>query len=58
MSDTVRHVIKWLQILPPDAEVGVDEGGLTLIVVGDPEPYFELGGVPDEDEEDERACDV
>ena len=36
----------WLATLPDDAQVGVDEGGLNLVVFGDGEYYLELGGLP------------
>jgi len=42
---------KWISTLPGDPEIGVDEGGLCLRVVGDPDPYLEIGGIPVEDEE-------
>jgi hypothetical protein len=51
MAMPVQELKEWLNNLPPDAEVGVDEGGLCLRVVGDDETYYEVGGLP-EDEED------
>ena len=38
---------KWLKTLPVNAEVAVDEGGLTLVVIDDKETYLEVGGVPE-----------
>jgi hypothetical protein len=37
---------RWLATLPEDAEIGVDGGGLTLVVDGD-DSYLEVGGMPD-----------
>ena len=41
-----KELIRWLQTLPEDSGVAVDEGGLTLVCSGDPEAYLEVGGVP------------
>lgn len=58
MAMSVRDLKEWLDGLPSDAEVGVDEDGLCLRVVKPPEDdrfeeqaYCEVGGLP-EDEED------
>lgn len=37
------EIINWLNTLPEDASVAIDEGGLTLIEV-DGEAYLEVGG--------------
>lgn len=37
----------WLAGLPDDAHVGVNEGGLVLLVLEDPENYLEIGGMPE-----------
>ncbi len=52
---TVKEVKDWLNVMPDDSCVAVDEGGLTLVMVGNEGLYLEVGGVPDdlEDEEDE-----
>ena len=45
----------WLQSIAADEgeEVAIDEGGLTLVVVGNSGVYIEVGGEPvDEDEEE------
>lgn len=54
-----KEIMEWLQVLPDDALVAVDDGGLALLVV---EPgkgghidaqksiYLEVGGVPEEEE--------
>jgi hypothetical protein len=37
----------WLDTLPPGSQVAVDDGGLTLELVGsDGEVYIEVGGLP------------
>lgn len=45
MSMLVRDVIEWLNGQDPGHSVGVDEGGLTLLVEELPEEYLEIGGV-------------
>jgi hypothetical protein len=44
-----KEVIRWLETLT-SPYVAVDDGGLTLVPVGDPEEeghaYCEIGGVP------------
>lgn len=52
MSMPAREVLEWLENLPEDAKVGVDDGGLCLRVVGDEDNYCEIGGLPEDDEED------
>lgn len=54
MSARVDDVIEWLQGVKaacPEATVGVDEGGLCLV---SPETggEYELGGLPEDDEEE------
>ena len=49
MSMTVKDVVAWLSTLDPEDEVGVDEGGLTLQSVDQPEAYLEIGGLPEEE---------
>lgn len=67
---SAKELIEWLQTLPADADVAVDEGGLTLVHVieglppdyeaGDLEPrnvsYFEVGGIPLDEEETCSEC--
>ena len=58
MSEPVKDIMAWLATLPADARVGVDDGGLALIVDGstrDGGPYFEIGGASQYDE-DEFTC--
>lgn len=50
MAEVVNTLIKWLQTLPPDSKVFVDEDGMTLYCTND-EEYYELGGEPDGEEE-------
>lgn len=49
---STKDLIDWLQSLPPESSVGVDEGGLTLVVLDENdkvgEAYYEVGGVPEE----------
>lgn len=60
MACTVRELKEALKLLDDDDMIGVDDGGLTLVVVGDPGTFFEIGGIPldDEDEEDEEEEEV
>ncbi len=46
-----REILEWLNTLPDEAEIGIDEGGLCLQMFAD-EAYIEIGGLP-EDEGDE-----
>jgi len=50
MAMKASEVREWLDGLPKDAEVGVDDGGLCLRVVGDEETYCEVGGLPEDEE--------
>ena len=51
MSMTVGEIKEWLKVLDDCDEVGVDEGGLCLRVVGlDDTVYLEIGGIPEEEE--------
>jgi hypothetical protein len=50
MSATVAEIKEWLSEFNDDEEVGIDEGGLALCRVGDPFSYYEIGGMPEEDE--------
>ena len=48
----VSQVKDWLDKLPMDAHVAIDEGGLTLITVDDGRPgkaYLEVGGAPEDE---------
>src|SRR5262245_8971437 len=53
-----KTIVDWLRTVPDDADIAIDEGGLTLVVVND-EGWLEVGGMPDEDEdEDEPESEV
>lgn len=41
----VTELIAWLQTLPADSQVGVDDGGLTLLCDRNPDTWFEVGGM-------------
>lgn len=51
----VSELKKWLQSLPDDAVVGIDEGGLSL-ETEDGENWLEIGGLVEDDEDEERAA--
>jgi hypothetical protein len=44
---TVRDIKAWLNTLPDDDSVGVDDGGLTLVPAGQPDAWLEIGGMPE-----------
>lgn len=52
---SVQEVKDWLDTLCPDSGVGIDEGGLALVVWPDREaseatgPYLDIGGIPSDD---------
>jgi hypothetical protein len=50
----------WIQGLPDDADIGIDEGGLQLLAVGENgvEQSYEIGGVPDDFEHPEEIDGV
>ena len=52
MAMTVQEIREWLDTLSDEDEVGVDDTGLTLRVVGDLDSYCEVGGLPEEDKEE------
>lgn len=47
---SVKELRAWLDTLPEDSSVGVDDGGLTLIEVNaegdETAAYYEVGGLP------------
>lgn len=49
MAISAKEVIRWLRTLDQDAEIAIDDGGLTLVEI-DGEAYLEVGGFPDPDE--------
>jgi hypothetical protein len=52
MSIPVSELKRWAATLDDVDHVGIDEGGLTLQVVGY-DIYLEVGGIPEEDENNE-----
>jgi hypothetical protein len=48
----VMEVQRWLETLSRFDEVGVDEGGLTLRSLLQPKAYLEIGGMPEEEDEE------
>jgi hypothetical protein len=46
-----KEIQDWLDTLGDDAEVAIDDGGLMLVLVDNPDVYLEVGGVPPEYEE-------
>jgi len=46
MSIPVSELRRWLETIPNDEEVGIDDDGLSLQVVGDSQTYLEVGGLP------------
>ena len=53
MADEVNVLKEWLNTIPDNYQVGIDDGGLVLRVVGHPEVYYEIGGIPEVDENGE-----
>lgn len=56
MSISVKDLRAWLTTLDDDDEIAVDDGGVTLTSIDDPDAYLEVGGLPiveDDDTEDE-----
>ncbi len=45
----VSELRDWLAGFDPSDQVGIDEGGLTLVAIGEPGTYLEVGGVVDPD---------
>jgi hypothetical protein len=41
-----QELLEWVESLSEDAEIAIDEGGLTLIEV-EGEAYLEVGGSPE-----------
>lgn len=49
MAMSKQDILNWINTIPDNSEIGIDEGGLTLQVINDPEVYLEVGGIPEED---------
>lgn len=52
MAEPVKDLIAWLQALPENSSVGIDDGGLTLLCDENPDAYYEIGGMPEDEDED------
>lgn len=50
MAENANVLRQWLDMLPEGCSVGIDDGGLTLVCVEDPEIYYEIGGISESDE--------
>ena len=48
MPLTAKELKEWINSLPSDTSIGIDEGGLTLQVEGNPDVYLEIGGLPED----------
>ena len=53
MAMNKTEVQGWLEQLPHNARIAIDDGGLCLVVVGDETDYCEVGGVPLPEQESE-----
>lgn len=42
-----KELERWLATLHAEDWIAIDEGGLTLVCVNDPEAYCEVGGIAD-----------
>ena len=47
MAATCGEIMEWLETLNDDDLVAIDDGGLCLCVVDDPDVYLEVGGIPE-----------
>lgn len=45
MVMTARDIRAWIETVPDDAEVGINDDGMCLEVVGS-DAYLEVGGLP------------
>lgn len=57
MAMPKKEIREWLDALDDDAVIGIDEGGLSLVVQGFEEIYCEVGGMPEEDEVVDHCCE-
>lgn len=53
MSVYAQELIRWLHTLGEDAHVSIDDGGLTLVHDEEVGHYYEVGGEPEEEDDDE-----
>ena len=52
----VAELKRWLNTLSPTDEVGIDEGGLTLVSYDEPDVYMAVGGYVGEGAEESECC--
>jgi hypothetical protein len=52
MAMFVEDIKAWLNTLDDDTLVGIDDGGLCLQETTNTENYLEVGGIPEEDDEE------
>lgn len=43
-----KRLIEWLETLPEDCGISIDDGGLNLVCDADPDAYLEVGGIPED----------
>ena len=56
MAVTKKELIDWLSGMGDDDLVGIDDGGLTLVVEGK-DAYYEIGGMPERSEQERFDSD-
>lgn len=58
MGMVAKDVKEWLNTVPDDHLIAIDDGGMLLVDVDEKEDdvYLEIGGIPDEEEEPEMHC--
>jgi hypothetical protein len=54
---TVAKLSDWINTLEPEEMIGIDEGGLSLVVL-DSRAYYEIGGMPKENNERSNLANV
>jgi len=56
-----KEIERWLETLPDDADVAIDDGGLMLVEINaegsQGDAYIEVGGIPDDWDEEESPDD-
>jgi hypothetical protein len=55
MAENKKDLMEWLSTLPDGTLIGIDDDGLALRAVGAApgSAYYEIGGLPEESEDDE-----
>jgi hypothetical protein len=43
-----KRLMEWLETLPEDSAISIDDGGLELVCDLEPDAYLEVGGVPED----------